>query len=169
MSIPVQTPPRSVRPWRAPGVSPGLLCFHPNAFRLKSALACVTVLLSFASFAAGQPPRPERGNRGQTSTAASFIERLLTLDANGDGKLSRSEVTDGRLQSLFERTDSNKDGILTQEEMTAFFDRESATLNAGRQAGRSGGPGRFGPPPGGPGPMGRPPRGRPGGPPPPQP
>jgi hypothetical protein len=99
-------------------------------------------------FAAAQPP----GGRERASSAgdaASFIARLLAFDENNDGKLSKAEVTDERLQPLFERIDANNDGVVTKDEMTAFFTKESASLNAAGRGGPAGGPGGFGPPVGG--------------------
>jgi hypothetical protein len=70
----------------------------------------------------------------------------MAFDENSDGKLSKAEVTDERLQPLFERIDGNHDGIVTKDEMTAFFAKESAGLNATGRGGPPGGPGGFGPP-----------------------
>jgi hypothetical protein len=84
---------------------------------------------------------------------------MLALDANSDKKLSKDEVTDERLQSLFERADTNKDGSLTKAELTAIYKKESANLSQ-RRGGPGGGPGG----PGGRGPRGNA-QGHPGGPP----
>jgi hypothetical protein len=59
-----------------------------------------------------QPPRPPEGG--------SLVDRMMALDKNKDGKLSKDEVTDERMQRLFERADANKDGVVTKEELTAF-------------------------------------------------
>ena len=84
---------------------------------------------------------------------------MMTFDKNMDGKLTKDEVTDSRLQSLFDRADVNKKGEITKEELTAFFTKELAAFNAlgagqgGPGGGRPGGPGGPGPGggPGGPG------------------
>jgi Ca2+-binding EF-hand superfamily protein len=64
--------------------------------------------------------RPSMGggpNPGPTS--AELVARLLEFDANKDGKLSKSEAP-GRLQGIFERADTNRDGFLTREELTKY-------------------------------------------------
>lgn len=63
-------------------------------------------------------PSMEGGpNPGPTST--ELVARLLEFDVNKDGKLSKSEAP-GRLQGLFERADTNRDGFLTREELTKY-------------------------------------------------
>lgn len=46
------------------------------------------------------------------------VQRLMALDRNGDGVLTRDEVPE-RLQGLFTRADVNHDGKLTSEEIRA--------------------------------------------------
>lgn len=91
---------------------------------------------------------------------------MMAFDKNGDGKLTKEEVTDERLHRLFDRADTNKDGVVTKEELIALAAVMEAEMS---QAGGRGGPGGdFGGPPGG-GPGGPPGGGRgrrgPGGPP----
>ncbi|MGE3243060.1 MAG: hypothetical protein AB7G28_26410 [Pirellulales bacterium] len=69
---------------------------------------------------------------------------MLAFDANKDGKLTKDEVTDGRLHRLFDRTDSDKDGTVTSAELTA----ESEKMEPSEDNGADFGPGGFGPPPG---------------------
>jgi hypothetical protein len=75
--------------------------------------------------------------------------RLMQFDANKDGKLTKAEVTDERLQRLFDRADANHDGVVTRQELTALAAREPAGGRGG--FGGPGGPSGFGPPGGGPG------------------
>ncbi len=44
---------------------------------------------------------------------------LARADANGDGKLQRSELPD-RMQAMFDRIDANKDGAIDQDELNAM-------------------------------------------------
>src|SRR5208337_812788 len=76
--------------------------------------------------------------------------RMMAFDKDGDGKLTKSEVTDERLHRLFDRADVDKDGTVTRAELTALEAKESASFR--------GGPGGFGPPGGPGGPMMGPPR-----------
>src|SRR5258706_15280920 len=65
------------------------------------------------------------GNRTRTTNSTSVsnaVARLMAFDKNKDGKLTREEVTDERLRSLFERADANKDGVVTKAELTSFFE-----------------------------------------------
>ena len=75
---------------------------------------------------------------------------MMAFDKNGDGKLTKSEVTDERLHRLFDRADADKDGSVTKAELTALEAKESGSFR--------GGPGGFGPPGGPGGPMMAPPR-----------
>jgi Ca2+-binding EF-hand superfamily protein len=62
------------------------------------------------------------------------VQRLMSLDKNADGTLTREEVPE-RLQGLSTRTDINHDGILTPDEIRA---------SASTQAGPNGRPQRTG-------------------------
>jgi hypothetical protein len=93
---------------------------------------------------AGEGRRQERGD--------DLVSRMMAFDKDKDGKLTKSEVIDARLNRLFERADANKDGTVTKEELTVLAAKEAANDR--------GGPG-FGPPGSGPrggGPMMTPPR-----------
>lgn len=64
----------------------------------------------------GKARQARRGMRGHQRGA---MHRLRSLDANGDHALSRSEIGDRmpRLSQNFDRIDSNRDGMLSHEEM----------------------------------------------------
>jgi Ca2+-binding EF-hand superfamily protein len=88
-----------------------------------------------------RPPMMEgRGRGGQDEGAPpdvveETVKTLMAFDANGDGKLSKSELPE-RFRGIFDRGDENKDGFLTPEEI-----RKMATA----QAAASGGAGGRGP------------------------
>ena len=104
-----------------------------------------------ASFAAAQRPGGGPGAATKSSGADDLVDRMMAFDKDGDGKLTKREVTDDLLHRLFDRADADKDGVLTKAELAALAAREPS-------AGRGGPPG-FGPPGGGPGgPMMGPPR-----------
>ena len=123
---------------------------------LITGLALVTCAVGAIAVAVvhAQPPRGERGPGGGSVDAA--VNRLMAFDADKDGKLSKSEITDSRLQPLLQRADANNDGVVTKEELTALLTKEAASSRGGA----GGGPGGLG----GRGPGG--PEGGPGGPPP---
>lgn len=54
--------------------------------------------------------------RATADVSGDLVESMMHFDRNGDGKLDRSEVPE-RMQGLFDRADSNKDGLLTPEEI----------------------------------------------------
>ncbi len=64
-------------------------------------------------------PRPE--NAG--ASADELVKQLLAFDKNGDGVLSMDEVP-ARMQSMFSRGDTNRDGKLTQDEIRAMARRQ---------------------------------------------
>lgn len=90
----------------------------------------------------------QRGpGRGQFNPE-QLLERLMQMDKDSDGKLSKEEMGDSRLAAMFERADSDSDGFLTKEELTAMFNRgpgrgEGGPAEGGR--GRGMGPGGMGP------------------------
>ncbi len=89
------------------------------------------------------------GNRGSTArsrkTAAnSMVNRMMAFDANKDGKLTKEEVTDERLQRLFDRADADHDGTVTRKELTAMAAREPGGGRGGFGPGGPGGPPRPG-------------------------
>jgi hypothetical protein len=61
----------------------------------------------------------------------NFVEELVLLhDADGDDRLSRSEVATARDPSKFDVIDSNKDGYLTAVEITVYSDSDFAAMDA---------------------------------------
>jgi hypothetical protein len=126
--------------------------------RLFTAMILTGGLLFMAAFAGAQPPEDKKGGKGgpgkdggdRGAPAGDFVTRMMTFDKNKDGKLSRDEITDERLLRLFDRADTNKDGVVTKEELEALATKEGQ--GGGRGQGGPGGPGGRGPGgPGGPG------------------
>src|SRR5690242_15603443 len=74
---------------------------------------------------AGDARPPADGNRQQSRDYgnSSIVTRMMAHDTNKDGKLTKDEITDDRLQRLFDRADVNKDGVVTKEELTALAAR----------------------------------------------
>lgn len=137
---------------------------------LRNFLGCVGVAAATclvgpmaAAVVQAQPPRGDRDGQSAGSVDAA-VNRLMSYDADKDGKLSKTEVTDGRLLPLWQRCDANNDGVVTRDELTAQLGKEAGPQNrAGNSGPANPGPGN-GPGPGG---LGGSPSGRgPGGPPP---
>lgn len=53
-----------------------------------------------------------------------MVKQLLEFDKNGDGQLSKSEVPE-RMSGLFERGDTNKDGVLSKDELRKLAEAQS--------------------------------------------
>lgn len=79
--------------------------------------------------------RNKDGYATKDEIPARLTERVMRYDADGDGKVSRSEMVEGAL-TRFDRLDTNKDGQVTPEERAAGDAAESApTAAATNQSG----------------------------------
>jgi hypothetical protein len=122
-------------------------------------LAWLTLLvcLVFAQPPGRKPSEDSDKDKKKDYSDAPIVVKMMEFNKKKDGKLTRDEVTDKRLLRIFDQADTNKDGIVTKEELMAL----AAKLEADNPApGR--GPGGRGPggPGGGPGgPAGRGPGG----------
>jgi hypothetical protein len=118
------------------------------------------VALGLGGVAFGQSSGGEKKDYSQSPV---FV-KMMAMDKNKDGKLTRDEITDSRLLRLFDEADTNHDGVVTREELLALAAKLEAEVPAGSSRGGSGGgPGGFGSPPGGPDGFGGPPDGGPDG------
>ncbi len=63
-----------------------------------------------------------RGGRRGGAGGGQMLERLMRQDANGDGKIQRSEASE-RMKQMFDRIDRNGDGVLDKKELQAFAER----------------------------------------------
>jgi hypothetical protein len=107
----------------------------------------VLSLSMFAVSTTAQAQRPPGNQPDERSESVdSFVARLLAFDKDKDGKLSKAEVNDPRLERLFDLADADHNGSLTKDELQALASKEQPPAT---ERGR-GGPG-FGPPQGGPG------------------
>ena len=79
------------------------------------------------------------GQRGGGPGGGDMASRLMQMDKDGDGKLSKEEVP----ERIFSRLDADKDGFVTKEEINAFGQRGGPQGQGGRrgggQEGRQGG------------------------------
>jgi len=99
-----------------------------------------------------RPVMPEGRGRGgpggePSGAGAGVVEEtvqmLMAFDANGDGKLSRSELPE-RFQGIFDRADENKDGFITPQEIRKVAAAQAGPGGAGGERG-PGEPGGRGP------------------------
>jgi Ca2+-binding EF-hand superfamily protein len=93
------------------------------------------------AFGRGGPGQPRgRGGRGPgpgAGTVDEVVNRLLQLDKNSDGQLSKDELPE-RMQGMLERADTNRDGFLSRDELIQVARRQ--VENGPREAGREAGP-----------------------------
>jgi Ca2+-binding EF-hand superfamily protein len=71
----------------------------------------------------GPPPREREG--GFRDRPEAMVDRVMQLDKNDDGKLTKEEIGD-RMRGLFDRADENEDGEITREELNAMAARMPA-------------------------------------------
>jgi hypothetical protein len=82
---------------------------------------------------------------GRGLTADQIVERIMSFDKNGDGKITKDELPE-RMQFLLELGDTNKDGALDKDEikkLAAKFEKEGLPVGFGGP-GAPGGRGRGG-------------------------
>lgn len=82
---------------------------------------------------------------GRQADPSRIIERLMQMDADGNGTLSREEVGESRFAQAFDQADANGDGSLTTEEITVFMASRGPRGPRGDEGGAEGRPGRGGP------------------------
>ena len=121
-----------------------------------SKLIFTGAILAVAAITLAQPPTKSGDEISDGGDASGFITRIMKFDANKDGQLTRAEVIDARVLPLFDRADDNQDGIVTTQELTNLYGKESdlgPRVGPGEFGGPGGrgGPGRGGPGMGGPG------------------
>src|SRR5437868_12439751 len=104
--------------------------------------------LAFALVAAELAAQPSAGTQDQGKQQAkdysdsSIVTRMMAFNKKKDGKLTKEEVTDTRLHRLFDQADTNKDGVVTREELMALAAKMDAEFGQGGPGGK--GPGGKG-------------------------
>jgi hypothetical protein len=123
-----------------------------RSIRVWLPFALITAV-TFVAAGLAQGPGPKQGPLGPGQlppliSVDDIVERLMALDKNKDGKITREELPE-RMQFLIDLGDTNKDGALDRDEIKALVAKQAA---AG-PGGFGGGPGGFragpGPGPGG--------------------
>jgi Ca2+-binding EF-hand superfamily protein len=90
------------------------------------ALACSAVLMLAAD---AQPPG---GDKEKDYSNSSIVKGMLAFDREKTGKLTKEMVTDPRLHRLFDRADTNKDGVVTREELISLAAKIDAEFPPGK-------------------------------------
>lgn len=62
-------------------------------------------------------------HRGRRHRHGGGLERIVALDANGDGRIALTEAAGSRLAVHFARLDTNRDGYLVRREFEAGMER----------------------------------------------
>ncbi|GAA4430892.1 EF-hand domain-containing protein [Bremerella cremea] len=100
----------------------------------KHSLVVLSLTMVGAAFATanaqgregGGPRGPREGQRGggeRQFNPEVMIERIMGLDKDGDGKITKEEAGESRAAGMIERADADKDGAVTKEELTKMFER----------------------------------------------
>jgi Ca2+-binding EF-hand superfamily protein len=91
----------------------------------------------------GEGGRGGEAPPAQPPTTEELTSTLMAFDSNRDGKLQKSEVPE-RMQGLFERGDTDHDGVLTRDEITKLAEANRQQAETGGQGRRGEGRGRGG-------------------------
>ena len=107
--------------------------------------------LALAATAHAQNPNQNQPGRsgqdggrpgGRQADPSRIVDRLMQSDADGDGKVSREEMGEGRFAAVFDQADANGDGFLTEDEISLFIQSRSSRGQRGSQAGGARRPGQ---------------------------
>lgn len=93
-------------------------------------------------FAQLRQRRPGPANPDVAKQVEPLVNKLMALDRDKDGKLSRKEAV-GRLADNFDRTDANRDGFIDRQELTAAITKILRFQRGRRGFGRPQGPPDF--------------------------
>ena len=106
---------------------------------LTLSLASLATAQQDGTFPPGGPAGGQDGQRlgGNRGDPAQLVERMMQMDANKDGKISKDEMPAQQVERMFDRADTNKDGFLDKAELEAF----AKAGQARGQGGQPGGPG----------------------------
>lgn len=93
--------------------------------------------VAFERTLGGARGRGGQFQRGQGPGGASMADRMMEMDADGDGRLSKDEVPERMAERFFDFLDEDGDGYITKDEMEAAAERRRQ--RGGGRGGRGGG------------------------------
>ena len=70
----------------------------------------------------GDPSGKGKGGPGGFD-GGNFVERVMSFDANGDGKVSKEEMPERMQERLLQRADTSGDGAIDKEEISKFVEQ----------------------------------------------
>jgi len=120
--------------------------------RRLAGVLLVGLMLSAGAFVAAQPDSKKgdrKADKADKSGVDAFVAKMMTFNKKTDGKLTKEELTDERLHRLFDRADTNNDGVVTKEELVALYEKEFAQGGGGSGKGGPDKGGKGGPDKGG--------------------
>src|SRR3954462_14282694 len=115
----------------------GILCTSFNVRRqpmrklvpMLALAGCATLML----VADAQPPGEKQDKaKAQDASTSTVVTGMLAFDKDKTGKLTKAMVTDTRLHRLFDQADTNKDGVVTREELVALAAKIEADFPPGK-------------------------------------
>lgn len=83
---------------------------------MKTVMALVAMSFMLGTTACSQTTETTRKSAPDQRKGPPSIEKIMEMDANKDGQLSKAEVK-GRLSERFVEIDTNKDGFLSKKEI----------------------------------------------------
>jgi hypothetical protein len=97
------------------------------------AFACTALVLSWAT---AQPPAGKGDDPAKVFSNSSIVTKMMAFNKKKDGKLTKDDVTDARLHRLFDLADTNKDGVVTREELIALAAKLETEIGPGGPGGK---------------------------------
>jgi hypothetical protein len=100
--------------------------------RMRTGLLATCGIFLAAAFVMAQPPErgKGKGGKGAASDNTDLITYMMSFNKKKDGKLTKKELTDKRLHRLFDRADTNKDGVVTRQELEALLAKEAEVFGS---------------------------------------
>ncbi|MFK7885170.1 MAG: hypothetical protein AB8F26_13425 [Phycisphaerales bacterium] len=100
-----------------------------NRTRSITAALTLTILAGGAAIAFAQPERPMSGTERRLQAQ---VDRMMNMDQDGNGEISREEMPARLAERMFDAADTDENGSLTREEITAHLSERAGGREGGR-------------------------------------